>query len=153
MEVYKEAHLLALQIESKRKKKAAQAARPGDLWSQGVERFIQESKLKISLFEKEMEMKKSPRSLKRETYYLSESPVRAPPGRTPSGEAPAQAGRAQPQGPQHSPRPSLPVGPSAAPPANQAGPQKKAISHLVRPRASSLRGNAIHAATEQVGSR
>lgn len=149
VEVYTEAHLLALQIESKSKNKAAQAARPEDLWSQSVERFIQESKLKINLFEKEMEMRKSPRSLKRETYYLSDSPLRAPLSQTPLGAAPAQAGHAQTQGPLHSPRSSLPVEPGAAPPPNQAGPQKKVISQLVRPRASSVRGKNIHAAAEQ----
>ena len=142
--------MLALQIESKSKNKAAQAARPEDLWSQSVERFIQESKLKINLFEKEMEMRKSPRSLKRETYYLSDSPLRAPLSQTPLGAAPAQAGHAQTQGPLHSPRSSLPVEPGAAPPPNQAGPQKKVISQLVRPRASSVRGKNIHAAAEQV---
>jgi len=59
VEVYKEAHLLAFLIESKSKNKAAQDVTAEDLWSQGVERFIQESKLKISLFEKEKEMKKT----------------------------------------------------------------------------------------------
>uniref|UniRef100_A0A667H1I7 G2 and S-phase expressed 1 n=1 Tax=Lynx canadensis TaxID=61383 RepID=A0A667H1I7_LYNCA len=151
VEVYTEAHLLAFQIESKSKNKAAQAARPEDLWSQSVERFIQESKLKINLFEKEMEMRKSPRSLKRETYYLSDSPLRAPLSQTPLGAASAQAGQAQTQGPLHSPRSSLPVEPGAAPPPNQAGPQKKVISQLVRPRASSVRGKTIHAAAEQLG--
>ncbi|XP_014919012.3 G2 and S phase-expressed protein 1 isoform X3 [Acinonyx jubatus] len=149
VEVYTEAHLLAFQIESKSKNRAAQAARPEDLWSQSVERFIQESKLKINLFEKEMEMRKSPRSLKRETYYLSDSPLRAPLSQTPWGAASAQAGQAQTQGPLHSPRSSLPVEPGAAPPPNQAGPQKKVISQLVRPRASSVRGKTIHAAAEQ----
>uniref|UniRef100_A0ABI8A2L1 G2 and S phase-expressed protein 1 N-terminal domain-containing protein n=1 Tax=Felis catus TaxID=9685 RepID=A0ABI8A2L1_FELCA len=151
VEVYTEAHLLAFQIESKSKNKAAQAARPEDLWSQSVERFIQESKLKINLFEKEMEMRKSPRSLKRETYYLSDSPLRAPLSQTPLGAASARAGQAQTQGPLHSPRSSLPVEPGAAPPPDQAGPQKKVISQLVRPRASSVRGKTIHAAAEQLG--
>ncbi|XP_045320401.1 G2 and S phase-expressed protein 1 isoform X2 [Leopardus geoffroyi] len=151
VEVYTEAHLLAFQIESKSKNKAAQAARPEDLWSQSVERFIQESKLKINLFEKEMEMRKSPRSLKRETYYLSDSPLRAPLSQTPLGAASAQAGQAQTQGPLHSPRSSLPVEPGAAPPPHQAGPQKKVTSQLVRPRASSERGKTIHAAVEQLG--
>ncbi|GAB5574366.1 G2 and S phase-expressed protein 1 isoform X3 [Prionailurus iriomotensis] len=149
VEVYTEAHLLAFQIESKSKNKAAQAARPEDLWSQSVERFIQESKLKINLFEKETEMRKSPRSLKRETYYLSDSPLRAPLSQTPLGAASAQAGQAQTQGPLHSPRSSLPAEPGAAPPPNQAGPQKKVISQSVRPRASSVRGKTIHAAAEQ----
>ncbi|XP_027447535.1 G2 and S phase-expressed protein 1 isoform X3 [Zalophus californianus] len=151
VEVYKEAHLLALQIESKSKNKAAQDVTAEDLWSQGVERFIQESKLKISLFEKENEMKKSPKSLKRETYYLSDSPLRDPPlqgTQTPSGmvlpSAPAQT-----QGRPHSPHSSLPVEPSTAHPPNQAGTQKKVISKLVRPRAFSVRGKNIHVAAEQ----
>nr|XP_012423351.1 PREDICTED: G2 and S phase-expressed protein 1 [Odobenus rosmarus divergens] len=151
VEVYKEAHLLALQIESKSKNKAAQDVTAEDLWSQGVERFIQESKLKISLFEKENEMKKSPKSLKRETYYLSDSPLRDLPLRgtqTPSGmvlpSAPAQT-----QGQPHSPHSSLPVEPSTTHPPNQAGTQKKVISKLVRPRAFSVRGKNIHVATEQ----
>lgn len=152
MEVYKEAHLLALQIESKSKTKAARDVTAEDLWSQGVERFIQESKLKISLFEKENEMKKSPKSLKRETYYLSDSPLRGPPllgTQTPSGMA-LPSPPAQTQGPPHSPRSSLPVEPSSAHPPNQAGTQRKVISKLVRPRASSVRGKNIHVATEQV---
>ncbi|XP_011227711.2 G2 and S phase-expressed protein 1 isoform X1 [Ailuropoda melanoleuca] len=151
VEVYKEAHLLALQIESKSKTKAARDVTAEDLWSQGMERFIQESKLKISLFEKENEMKKSPKSLKRETYYLSDSPLRGPPllgTQTPSGMA-LPSPPAQTQGPPHSPRSSLPVEPSSAHPPNQAGTQRKVISKLVRPRASSVRGKNIHVATEQ----
>ncbi|XP_040493652.1 G2 and S phase-expressed protein 1 isoform X3 [Ursus maritimus] len=151
VEVYKEAHLLALQIESKSKDKAAQDGTAEDLWSQGVERFIQESKLKISLFEKENEMKKSPKSLKRETYYLSDSPLRGPPllgTQTPAGVALPSA-PARTQGPPHSPRSSLPVEPRTAHPPDQAGTQRKVISKLVRPRAVSVRGKNIHVATEQ----
>nr|XP_014719957.2 G2 and S phase-expressed protein 1 [Equus asinus] len=157
VEVYKEAHLLALQIESNSKNKVAPAAKPEDPWSQGVERFIQESKLKIKLFEKGNEMKKSPKSLKRETYYLSDSPFRGPP---PSGtqpplgvalhSAPAQASLAPRQGPPHSSHSPLPVEPSTAHPPNQAVTQKKAISRLVPPRTLSLRGKNVHLATEKL---
>uniref|UniRef100_A0A452SIY8 G2 and S-phase expressed 1 n=1 Tax=Ursus americanus TaxID=9643 RepID=A0A452SIY8_URSAM len=152
VEVYKEAHLLALQIERKSKDKAAQDGTAEDLWSQGVERFIQESKLKISLFEKENEMKKSPKSLKRETYYLSDSPLRGPPllgTQTPAGVALPSA-PARTQGPPHSPRSSLPVEPRTAHPPDQAGTQRKVISKLVRPRAVSVRGKNIHVAMEQI---
>ncbi|XP_032738658.1 G2 and S phase-expressed protein 1 [Lontra canadensis] len=151
VEVYKEAHLLALQIESKSKSKAAQDVTAEDLWSQGVERFIQESKLKISLFEKENEMKKSPRSLKRETYYLSDSPLRGAPllgTQTPSGVALPRA-PAQTQRPPCSSRSSLPAEPSTAHPPHQSGTQKKVISKLVQPRAFSVRGKNIPVATEQ----
>lgn len=156
MEVYKEAHLLALQIESNSKNKAARAARPEDPWSQGVERFIQESKLKVNLFEKENEMKKSPKSLKRETYYLSDSPLMGPlplGTQPPSGVglqgSPAQASLTRPQGPPLSSCP-LPVEPSAAHLPSQAVTQKKVISKLQPPRASSVRGKSIHLAMEKV---
>ena len=72
VEVYKEAHLLAFQIQSNGRTKAAQAAQSKDPGSQEVEGFIQESKLKINLFDRENEVKKSPKSLKRETYCLSD---------------------------------------------------------------------------------
>ncbi|XP_045869450.1 G2 and S phase-expressed protein 1 isoform X2 [Meles meles] len=146
VEVYKEAHLLALQIESKSKNKAAQDVTAEDLWSQGVERFIQESKLKISLFEKENEMKKSPKSLKRETYYLSDSPLQGT--QTPPGVALPRA-PAQTQGPPHSSCSSLPAEPSTAHPPKQSGTQKKVISKLVQPRAFSARGRNVPVATEQ----
>ncbi|XP_044082989.1 G2 and S phase-expressed protein 1 [Neovison vison] len=151
VEVYKEAHLLALQIESKSKNKAAQDVTAEDLWSQGVERFIQESKLKISLFEKENEMKKSPKSLKRETYYLSNSPLQGTPllgTQTPSGVALPRA-PAQTQGPPCSSCSSLPAEPSTAHPPHQSGTQRKVISKLVQPRAFSARGKNIPVATEQ----
>ncbi|XP_039719103.1 G2 and S phase-expressed protein 1 [Pteropus medius] len=155
VEVYKEAHLLALQIESNSKNKAARAARPEDPWSQGVERFIQESKLKMNLFEKENEMKKSPKSLKRETYYLSDSPLMGPllsGTQPPSGVglqgAPAQASLSRPQGPPLSSCP-LPAEPSPTHLPSQAVTQKKVISKLLPPRASSVRGKSIHLAVEK----
>ncbi|XP_045408732.1 G2 and S phase-expressed protein 1 isoform X4 [Lemur catta] len=163
VEVYKEAHLLALRIESNSRNKAAQAAQPKDPWSQGVEQFIQESKLKVSLFEEEKEMKKSPKSLKRETYYLSDSPLMGPPLSgmwPPAGEpplpdsclappsSPAQASLAQTQGPPYPSQP-LPGESSSAHPPSQAVTQRKVTSKLQLPRASSVRGRHIHLAMEK----
>ncbi|XP_066111292.1 G2 and S phase-expressed protein 1 [Saccopteryx bilineata] len=157
VEVYKEAHLLALQIESRSRRQAAPVARPEDTGSQGVERFIQESKLKLDLFEEENKTEKSPKSLKRETYCLSDSPLM---GLQPSGiqplsgvgplSAPAQAGLTRAQGPPLSSCSSLvPVEPSPVHPPNQAVTQKKAVSKLLPPRALSLRGRSMHLATEK----
>ncbi|XP_036723396.1 G2 and S phase-expressed protein 1 isoform X3 [Balaenoptera musculus] len=156
VEVYKEAHLLALQIQSNGKTRAAPAAKPEDAGSQGVDGFIQESKLKINLFERENEVKKSPKSLKRETYHLSDSPSRGPPPwgtQPPSGAAlpaaPAQASRPWTPGPPRASCSYLPAEPSAAHPPGQAGTQKKATSKLLPPRASSLRGKSIPSALEK----
>lgn len=143
MEVYKEAHLLALQLESRSRSWAAQAAGPQGAASQeNVERFIQESELKMNLFEKENKTRKSPNSLKRETYYLSDSPLGAPQlsgTQPPSGQGPL------------SPRP-LPVEAGPVHPPNLAVTQKKAVSRLLPPRASSsVRGKSTRVAVEEVG--
>ncbi|KAL4681857.1 hypothetical protein H8959_007334 [Pygathrix nigripes] len=140
VEVYKEAHLLALQIESSSRNQAAQAVKPEDPQSQGVDRFIQESKLKINLFEREKEMKKSPTSLKRETYYLSDSPLLGPsvgkpwllassPALPSSG---AQASLTRVPGPPHSAH-ALPRESCVAPAPSQAVTQRKPGSKLLLP--------------------
>uniref|UniRef100_A0A2I2YHJ4 G2 and S-phase expressed 1 n=1 Tax=Gorilla gorilla gorilla TaxID=9595 RepID=A0A2I2YHJ4_GORGO len=157
VEVYKEAHLLALQIESSSRNQAAQAAKPEDPRSQGVERFIQESKLKINLFEKEKEMKKSPTSLKRETYYLSDSPLLGPPVGEPRllASSPAlpssgaQASLARAPGPPHSAH-ALPGESCTAHAPSQAATQRKPGTKLLLPRAASVRGRSIPGAAEKV---
>lgn len=155
MEVYKEAHLLALQIQSNSRNKEAQAAGSEGARSPGVERFIQESKLKMNLFEKENEMKKSPRSLKRETFCLSDSPLGPPPleihpplGMGLQG-APAPASRPETQTPLLSSS-SLPGEPSSAHLPGQPVTQKKVISKLLPPRASSVGGKSMRLAVDKV---
>ncbi|XP_078199599.1 G2 and S phase-expressed protein 1 isoform X2 [Callithrix jacchus] len=155
-EVCKEAHSLALQIESSGRNQAAQAAKPEDPRSQGVERFVRESKLKINLFEKDKDMKKSPTSLKRETYYLSDSPLLGPA----AGEhqllasspalpsAPAQATLSRVLGPPPSAH-ALPRESSAAHAPSQAATQRKPGSKLLLPRAVSFRGRGIPRAIEK----
>ena len=157
MEVYTEAHLLAFQIQSNGRTKAAPAAQPADPGSQGVEGFIQESKLKINLFDRENEAKKSPKSLKRETYCLSDDLWRAPllRGTQPASSAappaaPAQTSCPETSGPLPTSCPSLPAESSAAQPPNQAGAPKKVTSKLLPPRTSSLRGKSLHSTVEKV---
>ncbi|XP_058287810.1 G2 and S phase-expressed protein 1 isoform X2 [Hylobates moloch] len=160
VEVYKEAHLLALQIESSSRNQAAQAAKPEDPRSQGVERFIQESKLKINLFEKEKEMKKSPTSLKRETYYLSDSPLLGPPVGEPRllASSPAlpssgaQASLARAPGPPHFAH-ALPRESCSAHAPSQAATQRKPGTKLLLPRVASVRGRSIPGAAEKLGLR
>ncbi|KAF6118929.1 G2 and S-phase expressed 1 [Phyllostomus discolor] len=156
VEVYKEAHLLAFQIESSSRSQAAHAAGP-----EGGERFIQDSRLKMSLFEKENESRKSPGSLKRETYCLLEGPLSGPKlsGVQPaSGVEPAlgvgprstaaQAQLTRTRGPLPPPRPSLPLDPSPVRPLSQAATQKRVVSRLPPPRAS-VRGKSVHLAVEK----
>ncbi|KAM4883357.1 G2 and S phase-expressed protein 1 [Thomomys bottae] len=162
VEVYKEAHLLALQIESRSRKEVAQPASPEAPRSQDMERFVQESKLKINLFDRVQEMEKSPKSLKRETYFLLDSPLKSSSGTQPCSQepllpacfpapptapapAPAQAHPAPTLGPPHLSRP-LPGGPSAAPTLNHAVPPK--MTRLQPPRALSVRGKHLQLAME-----
>lgn len=102
-------------------------------------------------------MKKSPKSLKRETYCLSDGLWRAPllrgtqPASTTALPAsPAQASRPETSGMPPASCPSLPAETSAAQPPNQAGAQKKVASKLPPPRTSSLRGKSLHSAMEKV---
>ncbi|XP_053775710.1 G2 and S phase-expressed protein 1 isoform X2 [Desmodus rotundus] len=149
VEVYKEAHLLAFQIESSSRSQAARAAGPEEAGRQGGERFIQDSELKMSLFEKENKSKKSPSSLKRETYYLSDSPLSGPQlsGMGPQSTA-AQAHLTQTRGPPLPSRPSLPLEPSPIHPPNLAVTRKKVVSKLPPPRAP-VRGKSGHLAVEK----
>nr|XP_045009627.1 G2 and S phase-expressed protein 1 [Jaculus jaculus] len=149
VEVYREAHLLALQIESLGRREAAQAARPAEPQSQDVERFVQESKLKIHLFEEEQKVAKSPTSLKRETFCVSESSLTTLPLLPPSGAPPSSAlSSALPSTSaptQRTQRPTctsqpLPAQPSASHLLNQAGPPKRVTSKLQPPRTLAVRG-------------
>lgn len=158
MEVYKEAHLLALQIESHSRREVAQAAKPKHPVNQGKETFVQDSQLKISLFEKEQKRDKSPVSLKRETFCLPSSKVQpllgepqllASPGLLSS---PAPAGPVQTQSNQGLPCSSqpLPRESSTFQPPSQPVPQKRITSKLQPPRALPVRGRTFHLATEKV---
>ncbi|XP_006888186.1 PREDICTED: G2 and S phase-expressed protein 1 [Elephantulus edwardii] len=179
LEVSREAHLLALQIESSGQQQDADARGPA---GPSGETFVQESKFKISLFEKGNDVKKSPTSLKRETYFLSESPLLGPPSRgrqpppglatgpgpaRPPHSAPAPPGSpAPPRAPaphstpglaslartqesRPSSRSSLAAEPSATAAPGRPITQKKTASKLQMPRASSFRGKGRPSAVEK----
>ena len=158
VEVYKEAHLLALQIESHSRREVAQAATPQNPVNQGKETFVQDSQLKVSLFEKEQKRDRSPMSLKRETFCLPSSRVQPPMGEpqllaSPGLlSSPVSAGPAQTQSNQGLPCSSqpLPRESSTSQPPSQAGPQKRITSKLQPPRALPVRGRNLHLATEKV---
>lgn len=158
VEVYKEAHLLALQIESHSRREVAQAATPQNPVNQGKETFVQDSQLKVSLFEKEQKRDRSPMSLKRETFCLPSSRVQPPMGEpqllaSPGLlSSPVSAGPAQTQSNQGLPCSSqpLPRESSTSQPPSQAGPQKRITSKLQPPRALPVRGRNLHLATEKL---
>ncbi|CAO2601334.1 G2 and S phase-expressed protein 1 [Lemmus lemmus] len=158
VEVYKEAHLLALQIESHSRREVAQAANPPNPVNQDVERFLQDSKLKISLFEKEQKREKSPMSLKRETFCLPPSGVQPLLGETQLLASPALLSSPVPAGPietqsnQDLPCSSQPLPGEArtSQPPHQAGPPRRITSKLQPPRALPVRGKHLHLATEKL---
>ncbi|XP_036064877.1 G2 and S phase-expressed protein 1 [Onychomys torridus] len=158
VEVYKEAHLLALQIESHSRREVAQAAKPKQPVNQGVERFVQNSQLKISLFEKEQKKEKSPMSLKRETFCLPSSGAQPLLGEPQLPASPALLGSPVPAGPVQtqsdqglscSSQP-LPGESKTSQPPNQPGPQRRISSKLQPPRSLPVRGRHPHLATEKL---
>lgn len=155
VEVYKEAHLLALQIESHSRREGAQAAKPKSPVSLGTERFVQDSQLKISLFENEQKREKSPVSLKRETFCLPSSGVQphrlASPALLGSPVPPALV-QSNHHDPPCSSQPCPGVSSSPQPP-NQAGPRRRITSKLQPPRTLPGRGRHLQLATEKVKKR
>ncbi|KAL1767237.1 B99 [Sigmodon hispidus] len=157
VEVYKEAHLLALQIESQGRREV-QAAKSKHPVNQGGERFVQDSQLKISLFEEEHKKEKSPMSLKRETFCLPSPGVQPALGELQLLASPALlsspvvADPVQTQSTQVLPSCSEPLpGESRTSQApNQAGPPRRITSKLQPPRALPVRGRHLHLATEKL---
>ncbi|XP_056429658.1 G2 and S phase-expressed protein 1 [Hyla sarda] len=74
VEIFKEAHLLALQLEcfANEDQKKAEPATP--VPNPAVEKFVQESKSKLNLFDAFNEVNKTPVAIKRETYCIQDSP-------------------------------------------------------------------------------
>lgn len=73
VEIFKEAHLLALRLEQTREtpqNKVTQSA----VKNPAIEKFVQESKSKLNIFHSGQENAKTPIPIKRETYCVSDSP-------------------------------------------------------------------------------
>ncbi|XP_059581870.1 G2 and S phase-expressed protein 1 isoform X2 [Alligator mississippiensis] len=73
VEIFKEAHLLALQLkkDSREELKVSQFEEPK---SKNIEKFVQDSKSKLNIFQKG-KVEKSPKTIKRETYCVWDSPA------------------------------------------------------------------------------
>ncbi|XP_068786955.1 G2 and S phase-expressed protein 1 [Struthio camelus] len=74
VEIFKEANLLALQIETGNKNEQSNVSQSEEQENKVIEKFVEDSKSKLKIL-RNKNMEKSPRSIKRETYCVSESPV------------------------------------------------------------------------------
>ncbi|XP_051818803.1 LOW QUALITY PROTEIN: G2 and S phase-expressed protein 1 [Antechinus flavipes] len=150
-EIFREARLLALQIKSS-SKKAAPEPGPG-------EDFVQEARLKLDIFERGLQARRSPLALKRETYCVptpEAGPVRALSfADSPGAPEPAPDARLQSPGAAEKraasrlqpPRPSAALGkgaPAKPPPGRQAAPP--------RPPATGSRASLGAEPSDQAGS-
>ncbi|CAM4479773.1 G2 and S phase-expressed protein 1 isoform X1 [Caretta caretta] len=74
VEIFKEAHLLALQLESGNKNEQNKVTQSEGPKPKVIEKFVQASKSKLKIFQKG-NTDKSPRAIKRETYCVWDSPI------------------------------------------------------------------------------
>ncbi|XP_053113948.1 G2 and S phase-expressed protein 1 isoform X4 [Hemicordylus capensis] len=74
VEIFKEAHLVAIQLQSGSKPKR-NAGKQEEQKAEVSDTFVQDSKLKQKIFENGIEIEKTPRMVKRETYCVWESPL------------------------------------------------------------------------------
>ncbi|XP_063783176.1 G2 and S phase-expressed protein 1 isoform X2 [Pseudophryne corroboree] len=74
VEIFKEAHLLALQLECFASGDHKKEEPPQTVQKPAVENFLQESKTKLNLFDTFNEVNKTPVAIKRETYCIQDSP-------------------------------------------------------------------------------
>ncbi|KAM9247761.1 G2 and S phase-expressed protein 1 [Leptosomus discolor] len=74
VEIFKEAHLLALQIETESKNEQTKISQSEERENNIIEKFVEDSKSKLKLL-RHQNIAKSPRAVKRETYCVWDSPA------------------------------------------------------------------------------
>nr|XP_025951130.1 G2 and S phase-expressed protein 1 isoform X2 [Dromaius novaehollandiae] len=74
VEIFKEANLLALQIETGNKSEQNKVSQSEEQENKVIEKFVEDSMSKLKIL-RNKNMEKSPRAIKRETYCVWESPV------------------------------------------------------------------------------
>ncbi|XP_025939244.1 G2 and S phase-expressed protein 1 isoform X1 [Apteryx mantelli] len=74
VEIFKEANLLALQIETGKKNEQNKVSQSEDQENKVIEKFVEDSMSKLKIL-RNKNTEKSPRAIKRETYCVWESPV------------------------------------------------------------------------------
>ncbi|KAM9633874.1 G2 and S phase-expressed protein 1 isoform 3-T8 [Morphnus guianensis] len=74
VEIFKEAHLLALQIETGSKNEQTKISQSEEREDKIIEKFVEDSKSKLKIL-RNQNIEKSPRAVKRETYCVRDSPA------------------------------------------------------------------------------
>ncbi|KFO73499.1 G2 and S phase-expressed protein 1, partial [Cuculus canorus] len=74
VEIFKEARLLALQIETGSKKEQTEISQSEEQENKIIEKFVEESESKLKIL-RNQNIKNSPRAVKRETYCVWDSPA------------------------------------------------------------------------------
>ncbi|XP_027671240.2 G2 and S phase-expressed protein 1 isoform X1 [Falco cherrug] len=74
VEIFKEAHLLALQIETGSKNEQTKISQSEERENKIIEKFVEDSKSKLKML-RNQNIAKSPRAVKRETYCVQDSPA------------------------------------------------------------------------------
>ncbi|NXY68186.1 GTSE1 protein, partial [Glareola pratincola] len=74
VEIFKEAHLLALQMETGSKNEQTKISQSEEQENKIIEQFVEDSKSKLNILRKQ-NTEKSPRSVKRETYCVQDHPA------------------------------------------------------------------------------
>ncbi|KAK4829994.1 hypothetical protein QYF61_008164 [Mycteria americana] len=74
VEIFKEAHLLALQIETGSKNEQTKISQSQEQENKIIEKFVEDSKSKLKIL-RNQNIDKSPRAVKRETYCVRDSPA------------------------------------------------------------------------------
>ncbi|NXQ99086.1 GTSE1 protein, partial [Sagittarius serpentarius] len=74
VEIFKEAHLLALQIETGSKNEQTKISQSEERENKIIEKFVEDSKSKLKIL-RNQNIEKSPRAVKRETYCVRDSPA------------------------------------------------------------------------------
>ncbi|KFQ68191.1 G2 and S phase-expressed protein 1, partial [Phaethon lepturus] len=74
VEIFKEAHLLALQIETGSKNEQIKISQSEERENKIIEKFVEDSKSKLKIL-RNQNIEKSPRAVKRETYSVWDSPA------------------------------------------------------------------------------
>ncbi|KAF1594582.1 G2 and S phase-expressed protein 1, partial [Eudyptes moseleyi] len=74
VEIFKEAHLLALQIETGSKNEQTKISQSEERENKIIEKFVEDSKSKLKILGNQ-NIEKSPRAVKRETYCVWDSPA------------------------------------------------------------------------------